>query len=81
MISDTLNTLTTIYSCISTAVSEFQCMKDINEITNKKFPIYERILYCLQESIERIIKIFKNKIPMRRTKGLVEQIKVIYDIK
>jgi hypothetical protein len=67
MITDTLNTLTTIYDCISTAVSEFQCMKDINEITNKKFPIYERILYSLQESIERIIKIFKNKIPIRHT--------------
>ena len=61
MITDTLNTLTTIYGCISTAVSEFQCMKDINEITNKKFPIYERILYSLQQSMERIIKILRIK--------------------
>ena len=65
MIDDIATVLKGLKSCIEIILCELQSIQSILEITNEQFPMYERILYSLQHSINNLTKIYNYKIPIQ----------------
>jgi len=61
---DPIGTFNSVRGLIKTALCELESLKNIYEIANDQFPIYEGTLFSLQDSINKLHEVYKYGVPI-----------------